>query len=184
MNTFTCVMNLTGHTGAIYALEQLPDGTLVSGAADFNVMVWNITTGTSMASFNPASNIIYAIAKVGPQTVAIAPLTTEILFYNISGSSYTMIKTISLSVHVLGLYSLVLLPNYNYNNVTKNILFAGCDNSYGVSVDVTNLNSISSLLTTQIISTKTGLYSAEKSSKILFDIQNSTLILIKISYQI
>ena len=31
LNNYTCIKTLTGHTGHVFSLNQLPDGKLVSG---------------------------------------------------------------------------------------------------------------------------------------------------------
>ena len=34
LNNYTCIKTVTGHTGHVFSLNQLPDGKLVSGASD------------------------------------------------------------------------------------------------------------------------------------------------------
>ena len=38
-------MTLEGHTGHVITLNQLCNGLLVSGATDWSIMVWNLSTG-------------------------------------------------------------------------------------------------------------------------------------------
>ena len=45
MKNYTCIKTLTGHTGHIFSLNQLPDGKLISGASDWSLIAWDIEKG-------------------------------------------------------------------------------------------------------------------------------------------
>ena len=45
LNNYTCIKTITGHTGHVFSLNQLPDGKLVSGASDWSIIVWDLEQG-------------------------------------------------------------------------------------------------------------------------------------------
>lgn len=165
---------LSGHTGGVYAIEYLPDGTVVTGALDKSAIVWNPRTGVKLVTFNPISAGIYSIRLISQdQVVAIAGQSTKIGFFRISGTmSPVNVKTITISTSVFSMTTYNLM----YNNVNSTILYVGgSTSSYAFSINVTSLSNIVVLNSLAIDTSNTALYSVEKSSRYTFLSPNNNL---------
>lgn len=162
----TVNVTLTGHTGAVYGIEYMPDGTLVTGGDDGIVNVWEPKTATKLASFNPMGSGVYSIRLISQdQVIALGGLNVSIYFYRIDGNNTPVfLKKITPSVNSLYIYSMITM-NVMYNNVNSTILYAGAGYSYALSVNVTSTDNISLLRAALIDSTNTFLFAVEKSGK-------------------
>ena len=160
------VATLSGeHSNTIYALELMPDGTLLSGAIDKLVVVWNPKTRQKLTSLNPFNAGIYSIQLVSQdQVVAIAGMTNTIVFYRINaGWLPILVKTVVLSSMFNFVYSMIAF-NVMYNNVNSTVLYAGGQSSQAASVDVTNVLNITLIKTATIDTGNELLLAVEKSS--------------------
>ena len=161
--------NLTGHTGSVYAIESLSDGTIVSGGGDNQAIIWNLTSGAMLASFNPFPNPIYAIREISPQIIAICGYTNKVVFYKVNCSSVpSLIKSITTSA-ATSYFSMIVTtsPIDGYNT---SLLYVSGSSSYAMSFNITNLNNITLLKTVQIDSSSSALYAIEKTGKYLLNL--------------
>lgn len=156
--------NLTGHTGAVYTIDYLSDGTIVSGAGDSNAIIWNPTTGTQLVSFNPLSYAIYVIKEISSQVIAVGGYVAKVNIYRVNGTATpTLIKSISASA-TYGYFGMIV-DTLLYNGYNSSILYVGCAASYALAINITNLATITLLQTIKIDSSSSSLYQVEKSSK-------------------
>ena len=160
-----CVATLSGeHTNTIYSLELMPDGTILSGATDNLVVVWDPKTPKKLISFNPLNAGVYSIQLVSQdQVVAIAGLTNKIVFYRINGSSIPiLVKNVALPPFNY-VYSMITF-NVMYNNVNSFILYTAGPSSQAASINVTSMLTISLINTVTVDTKNTLLFAVEKSS--------------------
>ena len=160
--------NLTGHTGAVYTIEYISDGTVVTGAGDNNAIIWNPSTGTQLVSFSPFPKAIYAIREFSPQAIAICGYTGKVYFYKVNGSATpSLIKSLTPSASY-GYFSMVV-ATVPYNGYNSSILYVSCAATNAIAFNVTNINSISIWQTATIDNSGNDIYSVEKSRiKLIF----------------
>ena len=159
---------MTGNTAAVYTIEYISDGTVVTGAGDGNAIIWNPSTGTQLVSISPFPKAIYAIREFSPQAIAICGYTGKIYFYKVNGTATpSLIKSISPSVSY-GYFSMVV-ATVPYNGYNSSILYVSCAATNAMAFNVTNINSISLWQTATIDSSGNDIYSVEKSRiKLIF----------------
>lgn len=160
--------NLTGHTDSVYTIESLSDGTIVSGGGDNQAIIWNLTSGAMLTSFNPLSNTIYAIREISPQIIAICGSTSKVVFFKVNCSTIpSLIKSITTSASN-SYFSMVVTtgPIDGYNS---SLLYVSCSGSYAMSFNIKNISSITLLKTVQIDSSSSSLYAIEKTGKYLLN---------------
>lgn len=158
---------LSGHTGAVYGIEYIPDGTVVTGSLDKTAIVWEPRTPKKLVTFNPISAGIYSIRLISQdQVIAIAGQSLRIGFYRVNGGTTPVnIKTITASSAVSSIFSMMRY-SLVYNNVNSTLLYlGGSAGSYGLSIDVTSVSNIVALKTVAIDTGSNQLYAVEKSSK-------------------
>lgn len=159
--------NLTGHSGWVYAIEYMPDGTLVTGSDDKTMIVWEPRMPKKLVTFNPFNQPIYCIRLVSQdQVVAVSGQNLKIEFYRINGSlTPVFIKSIASCNSVFNM----IVYNVIYNDVNSTILYAAvAELSNAISVNVTNVNNIELIQTVAIDEANNTLYAVEKSGFVLF----------------
>lgn len=69
----TEVMALAGHTGAIYDLLLLRDGTtLITASADETIRLWDLAAGTLLRTLDQSGHVVKALAATTDQTTLIS----------------------------------------------------------------------------------------------------------------
>lgn len=63
-NTGKSIITLKGHTGSPWALVQLRDETLASGADDSSVKIWNVKTGQLIRTILGHSNWLFSLSEL------------------------------------------------------------------------------------------------------------------------
>ena len=69
-DTSTCVKTLKGHTDCVNVVKQLNDQTLVSGADDKVIVIWDIVSGDSKATLSGHSDRVYALLIVNEKIIS------------------------------------------------------------------------------------------------------------------
>ena len=68
---------LSGHTGLVFSLAFLPDGTsLVSGSWDNTIKLWDMQTGGVVKTFQGHTNIILSVS-ISPNSTTIASVSED-----------------------------------------------------------------------------------------------------------
>jgi len=58
-----CVMSIAAHTARIFSVAISPDGAMVaSGSIDNTIKLWNLKTGTGLATLNGHKRAVWALA--------------------------------------------------------------------------------------------------------------------------
>jgi WD40 repeat protein len=60
LTTWKLVQKYTGHSNAVYGLDQIDDDTLVSGSSDTLIKIWKISTGATLKTLN-AGTTVYSV---------------------------------------------------------------------------------------------------------------------------
>jgi WD40 repeat protein len=126
-NPPTTIKKITFHSGAVYAVEELSSGYIVSGGADKNLFIWNPNTGSLIGYKNSAhSSSIYCLRLLPNSYFASAAVASDssIKIWNPISMS-TAITT--LSGHTGSIYALEVL--------TSGYLISGADDSYSIVWD-------------------------------------------------
>ena len=101
------VATLNGHTGSVFALEQLSNGDLASGSVDTTIKIWDSVSYALKATLSGHSNIVYALKLLSSGMMASGSADFSILIWDTS--TYGLIKNISNSNVV---YALELICTY------------------------------------------------------------------------
>lgn len=161
------LVTLSAHTGSIFAIEYMPDGTIVTGATDRLAMVWDPKIPQKLVQFNPLNATIYAIRLVSQdQVVAIGGETNMIVFYRINGASTpTLVKSIASITPTGGFVYQLIIYNLMYNNVNSTILYGSCSFSTAISIDVTHVSNIVTLNKIAIENNSSFMFAIEKGGR-------------------
>ena len=144
----------------------MPDGTIVTGAEDNMVIVWNPKTTQRLVSFNPLNAQIYAITLVSQdQVIAIAGLSPTITFYRINGSATPVfIKNITTTGYSTKIYNMVIY-NVMYKNVNCTILYTAADYSNTNAINVTSISNIILINSYKVDAYNRDLYWVDKAGR-------------------
>jgi WD40 repeat protein len=106
-STYTCEMELLGHTNRIRALTQLGDERLCSASNDFDMKIWNIYTGECLQTLTSLDNYVSKMIQYS-STQLLCSGSSSIEMWNLqTGTSLKL-------MYILGdVRSLDLLPNGN-----------------------------------------------------------------------
>ena len=157
--------NLTAHTNAVNAIESLSDGTIVSGGADYKVLVWNLTSGANLTSFSPLNTGIYVIKEISPQVIAVGGTSNTMVFYRVNGSmTPVLLKSTTLPSNIYYTFGMVVSTVY-YGSSNWSMLYVSSYASYAVVFNITDLSNITPI---QIDAVGNSLYAIEKSGIKLF----------------
>lgn len=89
--TFTFVRRLTGHTGIVYSLDIMTNGSLFSGAADSLVKIWNPNNGQLIVTYIPLSASITSVKVVNTGMVAVVGDKKSMMFVDVeTATGYTI----------------------------------------------------------------------------------------------
>ena len=144
-------------------IEYMPDGTIVTGANNKDVRVWNPQTSQSLVSFTHPDEIYSSALVSQDQVIAIGGIGTKIYFYRINGSAMPLlVKSITISSQTV--FSMVIY-NVMYNNVNCKILYASASNSTAHSINVTSISNITLIKTVTIDVFNQDIYAVEKAGR-------------------
>ncbi len=87
-----CLNNLTGHTHYIFALTLLPNGLLVSGAADNTIMIWNITKTSPLYNLTGHTSIIRAFVVINEEYLVSGANDGTMILWSLS-NNYTQVRS-------------------------------------------------------------------------------------------
>ncbi len=83
-NSTNNIVTLTGHFGAILTIIQLADGKLVSGSADHNIRIWDLTTYNAIISMNEHTSDVTSVIQLNDGLLASASADKTIKFFNVT----------------------------------------------------------------------------------------------------
>merc|ERR1712072_1434812 len=66
----TCIKTLKGHTGWVYSLCLLTDGTLASGSGDKNIKIWDTSSGTCIKTLQGHTSDVNSLCLLTDGTLA------------------------------------------------------------------------------------------------------------------
>lgn len=155
-------MTLSEHSDAVFAIESLSDGTIVSSGADGRLIRWDLDNGMLLYNYE-ISYAINVIKEISHQVIAIGGTTNTVNFYKVSGAvTPILISSIDLSSQNNDIYSMVI-ATISSGSLTSKILYAGGVNSYSTMFNITDVNNITfSEIGGSLPGT--GIYAIEKSS--------------------
>lgn len=146
-NNFTLYKSLIGHTTAIRAIEELPNGNILTCSGDSTVKLWNITNSNFLSSINPFGYQIYCLKLISSDTILVGGLKSSLYVLKIIDTNKLVVNTsfpllgsatISYSIQVTKT-DLVIISNSLkilafYNRTNMNLI-----NSYKSSDSVNSL---------------------------------------------
>jgi len=94
INTFTCILQLIGHTGHIRCLEQLANYNICSGSNDFTIRVWD-TSGNCINKLAGHTNGVLCMKLLNNGCLATGSHDCTIkLWSNLDNSKFECFKTL------------------------------------------------------------------------------------------
>ena len=67
---YRMIKTLTGHSGPIWSLAGLPDGTLASGSWDDTIKIWDTNTGDCLKTLTGHTDSIISLTVLSDGTLA------------------------------------------------------------------------------------------------------------------
>ena len=154
---------MSGHTDWVMTIEYMPDGTIVTGAKNRNVRVWNPQTSQSLVSFTHPDDIYSSALVSQDQVIAIGGIGTKIYFYRINGSATPLlVKFITISSQTV--FSMVIY-NVMYRNVNCTILYTAADYSNTNAINVTSISNIILINSYKVDAYNRDLYWVDKAGR-------------------
>ena len=98
----SCINTIDGHTGWVWALTLLQDGTLASGSNDKTIKFWNINNGQSIKTLNGHTHEVYCLLLLSNGQLASGSADKTIKIWNTdTGECIKILKGHTLAINGL-----------------------------------------------------------------------------------
>ena len=95
LEKYVCLTTLSGHSGAVYALQLLSGNMLVSASADNTIIKWNLHADTCQVTGSKVlighSNEVFSLVRVSNSTIASASFDNTIRLWDTESANCTRI---------------------------------------------------------------------------------------------
>ena len=143
-SNLTALMNLYGHSNDVLVIDQLSNGNLISGSADFSSIIWNLTSGNQLNYMQPISSsaAVNCLKELPDGNIAFAEGNSKAIYtWKISGAGVQ--NLVATSANIISTTPCNAMIAYN-----SNLLAVASSDTYTYLVDMSNstyLHSVKSL---------------------------------------